>query len=368
MGLDDVCAKNRRDVLFAPEGSKDALAALHFAAAEGNLSCVGVVAALGTGVKPPAVDLQGFAGRRVRVFGDADPAGVATAERIGKWLARTAAEVQIFSLAGLKRDDSLNVKDLFDLTRVDYDDFELNRDLWSITDLKSKSGRVRFIKEDRDVISPSSSLPHESHEFPVYPVSNSIEITHQLAELALANACAEQNTARKRRWQLARDLVAIQNRIGRKLAPTELMQTFDAWYAAGSPFLDPEKSREYYMASFLSEIQKVRVPTGGAGDALRIALERVKTCSLPEIPAMPDAPESWRRLLALHRELARQSASDTYFLGCRDAAKAHVSLNKDSANNVTRSLVQLDCLSLVRLGDSRPGGKASEYRYLLPLR
>src|SRR5436190_9469118 len=46
IGLDDVLANDRRDILLIVEGSKDALAALHFADAEDTLSQVGVVAAL----------------------------------------------------------------------------------------------------------------------------------------------------------------------------------------------------------------------------------------------------------------------------------------------------------------------------------
>src|SRR5438132_3709680 len=42
IGLQDVVANGRRDVLLMPEGSKDALAALHFADAEGTLLDVGV--------------------------------------------------------------------------------------------------------------------------------------------------------------------------------------------------------------------------------------------------------------------------------------------------------------------------------------
>ena len=82
---------------------------------------------------------------------------------------------------------------------------------------------------------------------------------------------------------------------------------------------------------------------------------------------MPDAPESWRRLAALHRELARQSANGMYFLGCRDAAKAHPALNKDLANTINRALDRLGVIKLLHVGDSRPGGNASEFRYLLPL-
>ena len=82
---------------------------------------------------------------------------------------------------------------------------------------------------------------------------------------------------------------------------------------------------------------------------------------------MVEAPEKWRRLAALHRELARQSANGTYFLTCRDAAKAHPGLNKDSALNINGALEQLGVIKCERIGDPRPGGKASEFRYLLSL-
>ena len=41
-------SNDRREILLIPEGSKDALAALHFADAEDKLREVGVVAALGS--------------------------------------------------------------------------------------------------------------------------------------------------------------------------------------------------------------------------------------------------------------------------------------------------------------------------------
>ena len=200
----------------------------------------------------------------------------------------------------------------------------------------------------------------------MYPVSTSEELEKELEELARRNACTARNSARKRRFQLLRDLAAIEKRITRKLSPDELSKTFSEWYCASRAHLDPKKTRDNYLGSFFGELGKVRVPTGD-GEALKIALARVSTSPLPELPGMPDAPESWRRLAALHRELARESANGMYFLGCRDAAKAHQDLNKDAANNINRALAQLGVISLVRIGDTRPGGKASEFRYLLPL-
>jgi len=111
------------------------------------------------------------------------------------------------------------------------------------------------------------------------------------------------------------------------------------------------------------------VPTG-EGEALEKALEHILTLSVADLPILPgiaEPPESWRRLAALHLELARQSANGRYFLSCRDAAKAHPSLNKDSANMINGALNRLDVIKLLHVGDSRPGGNASEFRYLLPL-
>jgi hypothetical protein len=367
IGLADVSANNRRDILVIPEGSKDALAALHFAAAEGTLMSIGVVMALGAAINLHSDDIGEFRNRRVRIIADSDQSGTLAAIRIAEQLAPVAMEVQNFSLMGLERYDGVPVKDLFDLTRIDYDDFEANRDLWSITDLDSKGERVQIVTNKQKFFLPPLSPPlgsPESHGFPVYPVSNTQELAQGLGQLAIRNSCTERNTARKRRWKLVRDLVAVEKRISRKLAAVELIGVFKSWYVLSRPHLDPNKTRDDYCGSFLAEFRKVRVPTG-EGEALELALSRLPASALPEIPGMPDAPEHWRTLAALHRELARQSASGTYFLSCRDAARAHASLNKDSANTINHALAQLGVIKVVRIGVARPGGKASEFRYLL---
>lgn len=369
IGLDDVLANDRHDILLTPEGSKDALAALHFADAEDRLSQIGIVAALGAGVKPLSDDVEQFRGRRVRVVGDADTAGRQAASRIGKQLAPVAEEVQLFDLAGLHCENGSIVKDFFDLSRIDYDDFEAIRDLWSVTDLDSKGERVSVVTRETEFFSSPLPLPHGfpgSHGFPVYPVSNPLELEKELADLAKRHACCASHTAKKQRWNLLRDMAAVQKRISRKLIPDELMKTFEIWHRISLPVLDPKKTRDDYLALFLAEYGKVRVPTG-EGEALKKAFGRISTFSPSELPELSAVPESWRWVLALHRELARQSANGTYFLGCRDTAKAHRSLNKDSANNVNRALEQLDAISLVKTGEMRPGGAASEFRYLLPL-
>jgi hypothetical protein len=127
--------------------------------------------------------------------------------------------------------------------------------------------------------------------------------------------------------------------------------------------------RDDYLGAFFAELEKVRVPTGEGG-ALQAALARVSTLpihDMPELPGIADAPGSWRSVAALHRELARLSANGTYFVSCRDTAKAHHKLNKDSASNINHVLARLGVIEFVRVGDASPGGKASEFRYLLPV-
>jgi hypothetical protein len=103
---------------------------------------------------------------------------------------------------------------------------------------------------------------------------------------------------------------------------------------------------------------------------LRNALENVSKLSVSDLPVIPgcaDAPESWRRILAFHRELWRYSGDKTYFLTCRDAAKALPGLSHQMAYYTNGALSDLGAIEIVRVGDARPnGGKASEFRYLLP--
>jgi len=126
-------------------------------------------------------------------------------------------------------------------------------------------------------------------EFRGHPVSNGQGLEGELKALAARNACTESNTARSRRWQLVRDLRAVERGIGRELKIRELMPVFEEWHRLSQPFLDPAKTRDAYLAAFLKELRKIRVPTG-EGDTLNKALERVSTLSVPELPIIPDYP------------------------------------------------------------------------------
>jgi hypothetical protein len=219
--------------------------------------------------------------------------------------------------------------------------------------------------------SPECLVSPKYHKSLVYPMSNGQGLNGEtekvLKTLAAHNACTERNTARKRRFKLVRDLKAIETGIGRELEIADLMVAFNEWHRLSQPFLDPAKTRDDYLAAFLAELGKVRLPTG-EGNTLKKALETVSkllVSELPVIPGWPDAPESWRKIAALHRELSRLAGGKTYFLSCRDTAKASPGLSYQQACDINRALERLGVIKIVRAGDSRPGGKASQFRYLL---
>jgi hypothetical protein len=172
---------------------------------------------------------------------------------------------------------------------------------------------------------------------------------------------------REKRFELARGVRALEKQTGWPLTTSERLSVFTKWYDASQAFLDPT---EDHLAAFLAAIPKVRVPMG-EGDTLNNAINNVSklsSCQLPTIPDMQNSPESWRRLAALHCELSRVSSKKdkTYFLSARDSAKVSPGLSHQTAHNINLALVQLDVIEIVRVGDKRQGGKATEFRYLLP--
>jgi CHC2 zinc finger len=221
--------------------------------------------------------------------------------------------------------------------------------------------------------SPQSHERPECHKSPkspvflVYPMSNGQGLQKALKELGVRNACNERITVKKALWQLARDLRGMEKQIGRKLSNSELMLVFDGWHQLSQPFLDPAKTRDDYLEAFLAKPAKVRIPTG-EGDTLNRALETVAKLSpdeLPVIPKIPHASERLRRVAALHRELSRLCGGKTYFLTCRDTAKVFPGLRHQAAWNINGALAQLGVVEVVRAGDPHPGGRASQFRYLL---
>jgi hypothetical protein len=206
----------------------------------------------------------------------------------------------------------------------------------------------------------------ESLGCPVSPVSEGHD-EKALKMLGAANACIARRTAGKRLWQLARDLSALEKKVNRELEIAEIIVACGEWYRLSQPFLDTAKTEDLYLAALNAALRKVRVPTG-EGETIekaRAAVLKLLPTQLPTIPRYPNAPESWRRVAALHRELFRLCRGNTYFLSCRHGAKAHSGLSYQAVSDINHTLERLGVIKLVRVGDQRPNGKASEFRYRL---
>src|SRR5215471_19311884 len=112
----------------------------------------------------------------------------------------------------------------------------------------------------------------------VNPVSNGQGLDQQIEDKLKAfgagNRCTKPGTAKKKLWQLTRDLKALDKGISQKLQIVEVTTAFDEWHRLSLPLLDSAKTRDEYLAEFLAGLDKVRVPTG-EGDTLNKALEAV---------------------------------------------------------------------------------------------
>jgi hypothetical protein len=56
---------------------------------------------------------------------------------------------------------------------------------------------------------------------------------------------------------------------------------------------------------------------------------------------LPNAPKSFPRVAALHRQLSRRSTNGTYYPSCRDSAKAFPGLGYQTASTADLALAQL---------------------------
>lgn len=218
---------------------------------------------------------------------------------------------------------------------------------------------------------PEAPEAPEAPEYPmspVYPVSNGQGLEKELQALAAECACTRaEDRASGKLFELARGVKALEKQSGWRLETSERLFVFTKWHDASQSFLDHTKD---YLAEFLAGIPKVRVPRG-EGDTINKAVEKVLKLSVFELPTIvqvPGAPETWRRIFALHCELSGVSTKKgkTYFLSSRDAAKVCPGLSHQTAANIDLALAEVGAIEVVRAGDKRKGGKATEFRCLLP--
>jgi hypothetical protein len=177
------------------------------------------------------------------------------------------------------------------------------------------------------------------------------------------------------RYELAREIKGLQERLGRELSFPEHMAVFNAWYNTGKAYM--EESYDKQLAASLYEVTTVKKPKGGHADFQQLirTVANIPVDQLPVIPAFPAAPEAWLRAAALHRELARQANGGVYALSYRDAACALEGWGKDFAGKLNHALTKVGVIEQVDAGAPKGKGRgaakrtgvAAQWRYLLPL-
>ena len=235
----------------------------------------------------------------------------------------------------------------------------------------AKSREYRLSPNSPASLGLVNSCVSASPAFPVSPVSEGQgiagELDKQLMALADRNACTSAGAiAAKKRFELARDVDAIQKKLDRKLNANERKRVFNEWYRISEPCLDAAETRDDQFTAFLAELGKVKVPTGEGTITKALGnVSKLADANLPLITDWPDAPIKCRRLFAFHCELSRLCGGKVYFLSYRDAAKACEGLSHQEAHTITGALETIGAIKIVSKGKaSVKSRKAAEFRCL----
>ena len=359
IGLGDVISYDRKYVLFAIEGSKDALAAAELAHRFRVLAEVGIICALGSGYRPIASELQQLHGRRVGLIGDRDAAGVETTRIVCRALEQADIEHGIWGWANCAEKAG---KDLFDVLTT--------MDSGARSELKVfPSGPVL---PDNPISYPSissffSSL-FPSHGSTVQPFNSSTQETDTQGLIAVTieqfvapHLLTKTGMGNRKSFDLARAIKTTNT----NMTMSEITTIFNEWFARSRLFLPRDADRDKSFQIFLKQLTRVRFMSS----SLKAACERARTAPPAFIPALDGNTEA-TTVAALCRELQRDAGERGFicpvnvvqqFVNLRWPAQAHWLLHQLELNGV------IECVD--RGAPNLPGkkGKSTIWRYKLPL-
>ena len=220
-----------------------------------------------------------------------------------------------------------------------------------------KSSSLPALQSSSDQVIKCSSLP-------VTPVPHA-----ELRALGERCACSKKGAERRARFELARAVQGLEQCLGRELSFNEQVAAFNGWYKKGGEFMKGKYDKQ--LALFLRERASVKKPRGG-DIAFRRMVKTVAELPASELPVISgfegDAPETWRRVAALHREKARQAKGGVYQLSCRDTANALEGWDHREAYALNDALAKAGVIEKVENGAvGKRKGVAARWRYLLPL-
>jgi hypothetical protein len=346
IGLDDVVRNDRKYLLLAIEGSKDALAAADFAFHIGALSETGIMCALGSGYRPIPSEMHKLAGRWVGLIGDNDEAGIETTQIVSFALNTAGVEHHVWDWGRCRT----NARDFFSFWA---DCIEKEVKSFSDPFVKTLSGTV---------FSPS---PPSSCSSPLVFSSSSPQTTgltdDEKAGIVAPFIVSKRGTAHSKSFLLAR---AIRTKY-RNLNMNNMKEVFGLWFAKSQPHLPPDADEEQYLQKFFDQLQRVRF----TDTALQAACERAIRAKPPFIAAH-DGNEELAKLAALHRELQRDARDRPYICSIGVVVEFVPVRWRSQAGYLTHLLEEEGVIECIDRGLPRkPGqqGKPTYWRYKLPL-
>jgi hypothetical protein len=354
------------------EGGPDALAA--YAARVALRGTFGIGCLLGSLTIHESA-LPHFAGKRVRFIAHNDPAGIDCAERNARLLADIAEQVSIATLDGLHTVTGTPANDLCDALAF-LSSCRVPDEVAELFDFARASARVRTSAVQRALFAtaaPANGLvtqddsrnTHREHKNTHIMGGEEKERVEAIHHKARELASTGRHQSYRKLFLLAQAVCGFLGHTDCKSNPLSTA-IFDTWYSASRLNLDPQEGRAEYLGSFRSKFRKVRI-IPGQRHALEVAEARARASTLPDIPDAADAPHGWRLLAAVCRELQRQAGGAPFFIGVRDAARiATGKSHPQTGSRILEALEDLGVIRCVKKGAPTIGGKASEFRYVLP--
>lgn len=368
-----LCAKGRETIVVC-EGGPDLLGA--YSVREELRADFGIVCVLGSGLTIHESARIHFAGKRIRFIAHADTTGFEFAQRNALGLFGVAEHVSIVTLEGLRKLDGVPAIDLCDVLAFRTAG-TMTEEIAKLFDFSVNGHRVRSVPTSTAIAVPSqlsvavtqddSRITQGGHTMTqrMGGKSKHARSIQDLHAKACELAATARGQSRKLLFSLARAVLGFEKSLGYEDRGMR-DSVFETWYAASRSQLDPRKKRPDYLARFRVMFRKVRI-IPGQRDTLKEAETRARASTWPEIPDAPDASNEWRLLAAVCRELQHLAGSAPFYISTRDAAGISIGQrHAETGRRLLEALTEFGVIKCVKRGQPRPGGDASEFRYLLP--
>jgi hypothetical protein len=328
IGLEDVIRHDRKHVILAIEGSKDALAAAEIAHQARILSETGILCALGSGYRPITSEIEQLRGRYVEIIGDQDAAGREAIKIVSDALSYAGVYHSIWKW------NPDNGKDAFDLLKL------INTNFSSLS-----------LPSSHSTVQPFNCSTTENRKEGISP--------EERIGIVYPHICAAKGEGNRKSFLLAR---AIKHR---KFNMKEITNIFDVWWEKSRPCLPPDADLDKSRDTFFRQIKRVRFTDAG----LQAACERALKAKAPFIAAR-DGDIEVEKAAALCRELQRD-AGDRPFICPVSVVQQFLNLRWPSqANYLLHVLEEEKVIECVERGAPNTVGKRGKptlWRYKLSM-